>query len=150
VRRAVIVLTVLLALLGAAGCSGSAGSRSNRTQCVNGVCQVSLSGEQTIELEIGSFERDLRVGPIEPNAVTLSVRDDQARLAPGESAQLGGLQIRVKSVSPPATELRSCAPDPGSATSRPTPVRTPPPPPRPGRRRDRAGWSRSASRRPRG
>ena len=39
------------------------------------------------------------------NAVTLSVRDDQARLAPGESAQLGGLQIRVKSVSPPATEL---------------------------------------------
>jgi hypothetical protein len=105
VRRAVIVLTVLLALLGAAGCSGSAGSRSNRTQCVNGVCQVSLSGEQTIELEIGSFERDLRVGPIEPNAVTLSVRDDQARLAPGESAQLGRLQIRVKSVSPPATEL---------------------------------------------
>jgi hypothetical protein len=52
VRRAVIVLTVLLALLGAAGCSGSAGSRSNRTQCLNGVCQVSLSGEQTIELEI--------------------------------------------------------------------------------------------------
>lgn len=104
-RRAVIVLTVLLALLGAAACSGSAGSRSHRTQCVNGVCQVSLSGEQTIELEIGSFERDLRVGPIEPNAVTLSVRGDQARLAPGESAQLGGLQIRVKSVSPPAAEL---------------------------------------------
>src|SRR3954468_22379102 len=76
VRRAVIVLTVLLALLGAAGCNGSSGSRSNRTQCVNGVCQVSLSGEQTIEMEIGSFERDLRVGPIEPNAVTLSVRGD--------------------------------------------------------------------------
>ena len=104
-RRAVIVLIVLLALLGAAGCSGSAGSRSNRTQCVNGVCQVGLSGEQTIELEIGSFERDLRVGPIEPNAVTLSVRGDEARLAPGESAQLGGLQIRVKSVSPPTAEL---------------------------------------------
>jgi hypothetical protein len=105
VRRAVIVLTVLLALLGAVACSGSASSRSNRTQCLNGVCQVSLSGEQTIEMEIGSFERDLRVGPIEPNAVTLSVRGDEARLAPGESAELGGLQVRVKSVSPPAAEL---------------------------------------------
>lgn len=106
-RRAVIVPTVLLALLGATACSGggSSSSRSNQTRCVNGVCQVSLSGEQTIELEIGSFERDLRVGPIEPDAVTLSVRGDEARLAPGESAQLGGLQIQVTSVSPPAAEL---------------------------------------------
>jgi hypothetical protein len=106
VRRAAIVLTVLLALLGVAACGGGS-SRSHRTQCVNGVCEISLSGEQTIELEIGSFERDLRVGPIEPGAVTLSVRGDEARLAPGESAQLGGLQIRLKSVAPPNAELEA-------------------------------------------
>ncbi len=105
-RRAATVLTVLLVLLGGTACSGNSTSRSHSTRCVNGVCEISLTGEQTIELEIGSFERDLRVGPIEPDAVTLSVRGDQARLAPGESAQLGGLQIQVTSVSGRDAELQ--------------------------------------------
>jgi hypothetical protein len=104
VRRSLVLLTVLLALLGGTACAGGT-SRSQSTQCVNGHCRISLSGEQTIELEIGSFERDLRVGPIEPDAVTLSVRGDQARLAPGESAQLGGLQIQVTSVDGRNAEL---------------------------------------------
>jgi len=100
------MLSVLLVLLGVSACSGSSTSRSSSTRCVNGDCQISLSGEQTIELEIGSFERDLRVGPIEPAAVTVSVRGDQARLAPGESAQLGGLQIQVTTVSGRDVELQ--------------------------------------------
>jgi hypothetical protein len=37
--------------------------------------------------------------------VTLSVRGDQARLAAGESAQLGGLQVQVKSVNGRDVEL---------------------------------------------
>ncbi len=88
---------------------------------MNGVCEISLSGEQTVELEIGSFERDLRVGPIEPGAVTLSVRGDEARLGPGGSAQLGGLQIQLKSVTSPERRARG----PARLTSRPRLTRKP-------------------------
>ena len=39
--------------------------------------------------------------------MTLSVRGDEARLGPGGSAQLGGLQIQLKSVTPPNAELEA-------------------------------------------
>jgi hypothetical protein len=95
VRRVLIVLAVVLGVLTTAACNAT--SRSSR--CVNGVCQISLTGEQTVEVEFGAFERDLRVGPIEPGAVTVSARGDQARLAVGEAGPVGGLTVRVLSVS---------------------------------------------------
>ncbi|WP_300009172.1 hypothetical protein [Pseudonocardia sp.] len=93
--RARAVAAVLLTLLVLASCTAT--SRSSR--CTNGVCTVALSGEQTVEIEIGSFERDLRVGPIGPDAVTVSARGDAAELGVGDSAQVGGLLVRVDSIS---------------------------------------------------
>ncbi|MHA6783601.1 hypothetical protein ACVGOW_21820 [Pseudonocardia saturnea] len=93
--RARIPAAVLLALVALSACTGTSRSSS----CVNGVCTVSLSGEQTVEIEIGSFERDLRVSAITPEAVTVSARGDAADLGPGESAEVGGLLVRVDSIS---------------------------------------------------
>lgn len=102
--RARVPAAVLLALstLVLSGCTGTSRSSS----CVNGVCTVSLSGEQTVEIEIGSFERDLRIAPITPAAVTVSARGDAAELAPGESAEVGGLLVRVDAISGRDVELQ--------------------------------------------
>lgn len=94
-RRALIVLVLLLGLLASGACN--AASRSSR--CSGGVCTIAVSGEQTVPVEFGRFERDLRVGPIEPDAVTVSARGQQARLAAGAAAEVGGLAVRVVSVS---------------------------------------------------
>lgn len=72
---------------------------SHATKCVNDTCSITLSGEQTIGIDVGPVERDLRVGPIEPGAVTVSARGDLARLAAGESGQVGGITVQVVSVS---------------------------------------------------
>jgi hypothetical protein len=92
-RRASIVLSLLAALAATTACT------SHSTKCVNGTCTISLSGEQTIEVGIGRVERDLRVGPIEPGAVTVAARGDRARLAVGETGRVGGLTVQVVSVS---------------------------------------------------
>lgn len=94
-RRILIVLTLLSAVLASTACTAT----SSSSRCVNDVCAINLSGEQTIEVSIGSFERDLRVGPIEAAAVTVSARGEQARLAVGESGEVGGLAVRVAAVS---------------------------------------------------
>jgi hypothetical protein len=90
----VLALALLLAVL-LAGCNAS----SRSTRCTGGVCTVNLTGEQTVEVEIDRFERDLRVGPIETGAVTVSARGDAARLAVGDTGEVGGLAVRVLSVS---------------------------------------------------
>ncbi|GAA3231395.1 hypothetical protein GCM10017691_25280 [Pseudonocardia petroleophila] len=93
---AVVLLAVaLLTAVALSACTATSRSSS----CVNGVCTVSLSGEQTVEIEIGSFERDLRVAPITPESVTVSARGDSADLTPGESAEVGGLVVRVDSIA---------------------------------------------------
>lgn len=92
--RARIPAAVLLVLVALSACTGTSRSSS----CVNDVCTVSLSGEQTVEIEIGSFERDLRVSGITPEAVTVSARGDSAGVAQGESAPVGGLLVRVDSI----------------------------------------------------
>jgi hypothetical protein len=94
-RTALAVLAALIGLLAPAGCTATSRSSS----CVNGTCTIGLSGEQTVEIEIGSFERDLRVGPIRPDAVTVSARGEAADIGVGGSAQVGGLLVRVDSIS---------------------------------------------------
>lgn len=89
------VLIVLVALVSATACNAT--SRSSR--CTNGVCQISLSGGQTVEVESGTFERDLHVAPIESAAVTVTARGDVARLAVGESGTVGGLCVKPVTVS---------------------------------------------------
>ena len=82
-----------LALVALTGCT------SHSTRCSGGECTVSLTGEQSVEIEIGTYERDLRVAPIEADAVTVSVRGDAARLGVGESAPVGGLLVRLDSIA---------------------------------------------------
>jgi hypothetical protein len=91
--RAVAALAV--ALLAVGGCTVT----SSTSRCVGGVCDIEVSGERTVEVEFGSFERDLWVGPIEADAVTVSVRGEQARLAVGQQAAVGGLQVRLVALS---------------------------------------------------
>jgi hypothetical protein len=95
VRRALTVLALLLAVLAVAACEGT--SRSSR--CSASACTISLSGEQTVEIKFGAFERDLRVGPIESAAVTVSARGEEARLAVGQTATVGGLVVTLTSVA---------------------------------------------------
>ena len=84
---------LLLPLVLATGCT------SHTSRCVNGTCAISLSGEQSVDVEFGRLERTLRVAPIEPTAVTLSARGDSARVPSGETAQVGGLTVRVDSIA---------------------------------------------------
>lgn len=84
---------LLLPLVLATGCT------SHTSRCVNGTCAISLSGEQSVDVEFGRLERTLRVAPIEPTAVTLSARGDSARVHTGETAQVGGLAVRVVSIA---------------------------------------------------
>ena len=95
-----LVAPALLALLVLTGCT------SHTTSCSGGTCTVGLSGEQTVEIEIGRVERDLRVAPIEADAVTVSVRGDAARLRVGESAPVGGLLVRVDGIAGQDVDLQ--------------------------------------------
>jgi hypothetical protein len=91
--RAHVPALVLLAVLTASACT------TRTSTCVDEVCTISLSGEQTVEVEIGSLERDLRVSGITTDAVTVSARGEAADLGIGESARVGGLLVRVDSIS---------------------------------------------------
>ena len=63
--------------------------------------------EGAIEVDgTDGLERDLGVGPIEPDAVTLSVYGAQARLAPGQSALVDEVPVEVVSVSGRDVTLR--------------------------------------------
>jgi hypothetical protein len=84
---------LLLPLVLATGCT------SHTSRCVNGTCAISVSGEQSVDVEFGRLERTLRVAPIEPAAVTLSARGDSARVTTGSVGEVGGLAVQVVSIA---------------------------------------------------
>ena len=80
---------------------------SHSSSCASGTCTVNLTGVQTFEVDgVDGLERDLGVGPIEPDAVTLSVYGDQARMAPGQAGVINEVPVEVVSVSGRDVTLR--------------------------------------------
>jgi predicted small secreted protein len=93
--------------------TSSSTSNSNSTQrntnCVNGDCTISLSGEQTFRLDVGRLERQVRVGPIGEGEVTLSVGPEQVVAAEGDTVVLDGVQFAVSEVADGAVEMSAQA-----------------------------------------
>lgn len=100
-RRLALLPLLALSLVVVTGCTAT----SHTSRCTNGTCEISLSGEQSLDVEFGSLERTLRVSPIEPTAVTLSARGDSARVPTGGSAEVGDLAVRVISIAGHDVEL---------------------------------------------
>ena len=93
-----LAAAALALVLPLSACGGTTTSHSSR--CSGGTCTVNLTGVQTFEVDgADGVERSLGVGPIEPGTVTLSVYDQQARLAPGQSARIDEVPVEVVSVS---------------------------------------------------
>jgi hypothetical protein len=105
-HRPTRLLAAALALvLPLSACGGATTSHSSR--CSGGTCTVNLTGVQTFEVDgPDGVERDLGVGPIEPDAVTLSVYDEQARLTAGQAARIAEVPVEVVSVSGRDVTLR--------------------------------------------
>ena len=66
---------------------------------MNGTCAISLSGEQSLDVEFGRLERTLRVAPIEPTAVTRLGARRQRAGACGRVGEVGGLAVQVVSIA---------------------------------------------------
>jgi hypothetical protein len=98
---------------------------SHSSRCSGGTCTINLTGVQTFEVDgTDGYERHLGVGPIEPDAVTLSVYGEQARLAPGQAGVVNEVPVEVVSVSGRdvtlrigATEVESADDDDDSSAS---------------------------------
>jgi hypothetical protein len=100
-----LAVAALALVLPLSACGGVTTSHSSR--CASGTCTVNLTGVQTFEVDgADGVERNLGVGPIEPDAVTLSVYDQQARLTPGQSARIAEVPVEVVSVSGRDVTLR--------------------------------------------
>ncbi len=100
-----LAAAALAVVLPLSACGGAVTSHSSR--CSGGTCTVNLTGEQTVEVDgADGVERDLGVGPIEADAVTLSVAGNQARLVPGQSARLAEVPVEVLSVAGRDVSLR--------------------------------------------
>jgi hypothetical protein len=121
-----LVAAALALVLPLSACGGVTTSHSSR--CSGGTCTVNLTGVQTFEVDgPDGVERDLGVGPIEPDAVTLSVYGEQARLTPGQAARIAEVPVEVVSVSGRdvtlrigGTEVESADDDSASSTHRST------------------------------
>jgi hypothetical protein len=122
-RPARLLAAAALALvLPLSACGGTTTSHSS--SCSGGTCTVNLTGVQTFEVDgVDGLERHLGVGPIEPDAVTLSGFGEQARLAPGQSGLVDAVPVEVVSVSGSdvtlrigATEVESADDDDSSAS----------------------------------
>ena len=103
-RRAATVLAALLTVLltlSTAACN----SATQSSRCADGVCQVTLSGEQTLSVQLNSVKHELRVGSAQDNAVAVSTGGDEVRLAVGESAGFGDLAVRVVSIDGSEVQL---------------------------------------------
>jgi hypothetical protein len=100
-----LAVAALALVLPLSACGGVSTSHSSR--CSGGTCTVNLTGVQTFEVDgPDGVERNLGVGPIEPDAVTLSVYGEQARLAPGQSGRIDEVPVEVVSVSGRDVTLR--------------------------------------------
>jgi hypothetical protein len=100
-----LAVAALALVLPLSACGGVSTSHSRR--CSGGTCTVNLTGVQTFEVDgPDGVERNLGVGPIEPDAVTLSVYGEQARLAPGQSGRIDEVPVEVVSVSGRDVTLR--------------------------------------------
>ncbi len=100
-----LAAAALAVVLPLSACGGAVTSHSSR--CSGGTCTVDLTGEQTVEVDgADGVERDLGVGPIEADAVVLSVAGNQARLAPGQSARVAEVPVEVLSVAGRDVSLR--------------------------------------------
>ncbi len=100
-----LAAAALVLVLPLSACGGVTTSHSSR--CSDGTCTVDLTGVQTFEVDgPDGVDRHLGVGPIEPEAVTLSVYDEQSRLAPGQSARIDEVPVEVVSVSGRDVTLR--------------------------------------------
>jgi hypothetical protein len=125
-----LAVAALALVLPLSACGGVTTSHSSR--CSGGTCTVNLTGVQTFEVDgADGVERNLGVGPIEPDAVTLSVYDQQARLTPGQSARIAEVPVEVVSVSGRdvtlkigGTEVESADDDSDSGTHRTTKAAT--------------------------
>ena len=100
-----LAAAALAVVLPLSACGGAVTSHSSR--CSGGTCTVNLTGEQTFEVDgADGVERDLDVGPIEADAVVLSVAGNEARLVPGQSARLAEVPVEVLSVAGRDVSLR--------------------------------------------
>ena len=100
-----LAVAALALVLPLSACGGVSTSHSSR--CSGGTCTVNLTGVQTFEVDgPDGVERNLGVGPIESDAVTLSVYGEQARLAPGQSGRIDEVPVEVVSVSGRDVTLR--------------------------------------------
>ncbi len=95
---------------------GASTHRTVPSTVPGGTCTVNLTGVQTFEVDgVDGYERDLGVGPIEPDAVTLSVYGEQARLTPGQTGVVNEVPVEVVSVSGRDVTLRIAATEVESA-----------------------------------
>lgn len=111
-RTAVLLAGTLLAVAGCEGgngtnvgsgntvSSGSAGSRgtSSSVSCVNGRCEIEISGDPT-GTRLGVLNHGLLIESIDEGAVTVAVDGESVRIADGATAEVGGLSIRLVSAS---------------------------------------------------
>jgi hypothetical protein len=84
---------VLAAALTLAGCSSGAGQSS----CQNGRCTVTVTGEANMQLS--EFNTSLDVQSIGSQEAVVEVNDQRATIAAGDTATVGGLSVKVVSVS---------------------------------------------------
>lgn len=94
-------LTVTFALL--AAFLSTACSTSSQI-CGLTTCTINLTGEQQIKVgrTAGPY---LRIGPIEPNTVTVKSGGDEARLSVGQRAIFSGSTVQVTSINGPHVSL---------------------------------------------
>lgn len=97
------VRTVLLALFGSAAL---AGCTTSWTVCGIGECTVELRGEQTVELDLGAFERDVDVEEIRPRSVVVGSGGEWAELTVAQDVTVGDVQVQLLELNGDDVTLR--------------------------------------------